>query len=357
MDPHECSKRYIEARPKYEMLTIKFKNLIEELLKHEGIKAITEARTKDTESFLGKITRSDKCYIDPLKEITDLSGIRITLFSLSDVEKVVGLINKEFVIDLDRSVNKGDLLDSNQFGYLSQHFIAKANNERKQLPEWNDVSELWAEIQIRTILQHSWATISHEMDYKTEFDVPKELRRRLFRLSALFELADKELDEIIIESKHISDQYKHSLENNEQNIELNVSSLRSYLENSKIIKNYANFIESLNIRIGPIGFISRDVEMAKKININTINDLDELINNSDSWAKDYLREFINNTWQIPLSTKCSLDLNGLITMLLIGNYPDVFTEEVLEKKFGFGRPKRATIPARKINPRFRPIKN
>ena len=222
------------------------------------------------------------------------------------------------------------------------------------MPEWNDVSELWAEIQVRTIFQHSWATISHELDYKTEIDVPKELRRRLFRLSALFELADKELDEIIIESKHISDQYKHSLETNVQNIELNVDSLRAYLESSKIIENYTNFIKSLNIEIGPIGFISRDVEMAKRININTINDLDELLNRSASWAKDYLREFYNNTWPTQVIKGCSMDLNGIITILLIGNYPDVFTEEVLDKEFGFGKPERATIPARKINPRFKP---
>ena len=285
------------------------------------------------------------------------SGIRVTLFSLSDIDKVVGLIDKEFEIDQDRSINKGDLLDASQFGYLSQHFIIKANNARKNLPEWKDVSELWAEIQVRTILQHSWATISHEMDYKTEFDVPKELRRRLFRLSALFELADKELDEIIIESKNISDQYKHSLETKEQNIELNVDSLRPYLESSKIIENYANFIKSLNIKIGPIGTISRDVEMAKKININTINDLDELLNNSNSWARDYFREFYNNTWRIPAPKGCSVDLNGISTLLLIGNYPDVFTEEVLEKEFGFGKPERATIPARKINPRFKQAKH
>jgi putative GTP pyrophosphokinase len=48
----------------------------------------------------------------------------------------------------------------------------------------------------------------------------------------------------------------------------------------------------------------------------------------------------------------SINLNGIITMLLIGNYPEIFTDDMLDKEFGFGRPERATIPAKRYNPRF-----
>ena len=44
---------------------------------------------------------------------------------------------------------------------------------------------------MRTVLQHGWALISHRLDYKTESEVPKEVRRRLFRVAALLETSDE----------------------------------------------------------------------------------------------------------------------------------------------------------------------
>ena len=57
--------------------------------------------------------------------MTDLSGLRIILFSLSDLVKVENLIQNEFKVDQINSVNKIDQLDVDRFGYLSQHFIVQ----------------------------------------------------------------------------------------------------------------------------------------------------------------------------------------------------------------------------------------
>ena len=53
-------------------------------------------------------------------------------------------------------------------------------------------SNLNAEIQIRTVLQHSWASISHELEYKKITKSRSILQRKLFRLASLIELADEE---------------------------------------------------------------------------------------------------------------------------------------------------------------------
>ncbi|MBI4489516.1 MAG: hypothetical protein HY694_10565 [Deltaproteobacteria bacterium] len=47
------------------------------------------------------------------------------------------------------------------------------------------------EIQIRTIAQDAWASISHYLDYKKESDIPAQLRRDFYALSGLFYVADR----------------------------------------------------------------------------------------------------------------------------------------------------------------------
>ncbi|WP_413363445.1 GTP pyrophosphokinase family protein [Lysinibacillus sp. 3P01SB] len=351
MEIREWEKKYREQRFKYESLTNRLRTLLEELLKTKGIKVTIESRTKEIDSFLGKVNRPNKSYENPLDEITDLSGIRLIVNSVNDVDEVAKIITDQFIIDKDKSINKSDLLSPDQFGYLSQHYIVKLNDARTCLPEWADLKDFWAEIQVRTVLQHAWAVISHSLDYKNQIDVPTVLRRRLFRLSAMFELADEELNSLILKTEDLSIEYKHQI-SSDGITELNLDSLKVYLEESRVVNEWANFIESLNVKIGPIGMISRDVEMCIKVGINTINELNELLEKSFGWGEEYLKDFYEHTFGKIVPKGCSTDRNGIITLLLIANFPEVFTDEVLDSELGFGNPKSATIPAMKFNPKY-----
>lgn len=187
LSKEEWIARYRTERPRYERFTNEVSELLRKLLSHENVNATVETRTKEVDSFAGKITRPGKNYVDPLSEVTDLAGLRIIVDSLTDVERVAQLLRSEFAIDATRSINKADALDPDRFGYLSQHFIVSLSPTRRALVEWSGLGELCAEIQLRTALQHAWSVIQHPLDYKSTIDVPKPLRRRLFRLSALFE--------------------------------------------------------------------------------------------------------------------------------------------------------------------------
>jgi hypothetical protein len=53
------------------------------------------------------------------------------------------------------------------------------------------------EIQIRTVLQHAWAEVEHDLGYKPAVDgsdevVPEIIRRRFSRIASLLEIADQE---------------------------------------------------------------------------------------------------------------------------------------------------------------------
>lgn len=342
--------QFSEERPRYEKLTLKVQSLLRDLLASEGIEAAIDGRTKSIESFDEKVTRPGKAYQSPLGEITDLSGVRVVLRTLEDVSRVGSLIDREFSVDPDQSVKKSEQLDEDRFGYLSEHYIVQIKGPRSQLPEWNDLSNLKVEIQVRTILQHAWAAVQHSLDYKSEYDIPKQLRRRLFRLSALFELADQELDQISFDARKLFAQYAEQVKSDAGNIELNTDSLRAYLENSDVVERWAKFIKSLGVTIGGIGMISRDVEISMKVGLSTISEVDAVIRAASGWGEPYLREFFKNTFGDPIPKGCSMDRNGVVTIFLIGSFLDVLTDEVLEHQFGWGLPERATRPARRFNP-------
>lgn len=82
--------------------------------------------------------------------------------------------------------------DPDRFGYLSLHFIARLSDGRVELVEYRRFKGLRFEIQIRSILQHAWAEIEHDLGYKSASGVPAEVRRRFARVSGLLELADSE---------------------------------------------------------------------------------------------------------------------------------------------------------------------
>ena len=56
-------------------------------------------------------------------------------------------------------------------------------------PRYDNIAVLPFEIQVRTIAMDAWANVSHHLDYKSDKDVPAELRKDFYALSGLFYLA------------------------------------------------------------------------------------------------------------------------------------------------------------------------
>jgi ppGpp synthetase/RelA/SpoT-type nucleotidyltranferase len=57
-----------------------------------------------------------------------------------------------------------------------------------EIPE--EVLGLKAEVQVRTLLEHSWADFNHDMSYKGAFKIPAKWERELAGLAASLESAD-----------------------------------------------------------------------------------------------------------------------------------------------------------------------
>ena len=352
-------EEYGERRPLYVQLAIRLEKLLTSIMTAEQIEGTIESRAKTLASYSEKMTREGKQYSDPLNEITDLCGVRIIVRTLHDVERMGELIRQELQVDEKNSIQKGQDFDPDRFGYRSDHLIVELSHSRKNLVEWREFSGLKAELQLRTIGQHAWASVEHALAYKTADDVPKELRRRLFRLSALFELADQEIEEISLASAKLSQNYKQELSAanpSEQNIgvELNIDSLRAYVETSEIVSVYARHIRSLGANIDLPMYsmtLSRNIQMAKMAGIESINKIDDLLKSSLPWGFDYIDEALTNTFGPEITDKHSVVADGIVSFFLIANFGRVFSDPVLNE-LGWGNSQNFTQPAKRHNPNY-----
>lgn len=189
----ELEQNYREIKPKYQRLAINVEQALVQFLAESQISSFdVEKRVKEEKTFLEKVVR--KSYEAPLDEMDDIAGVRVICYYNEDLEVIGKIIKEQF--NVVSYSNKSQELDDDQFGYASNHYVVKLKSEWLQAPNYRGLNNLKIEIQVRTILMHAWAAISHKLLYKKNDDVPKEFKRKLNRLSALIELADEQFDDI-----------------------------------------------------------------------------------------------------------------------------------------------------------------
>lgn len=190
-----------DSLPRHSRLTPVVASLIESLLIRAKISFLTVShRTKNRTGVLEKIER--KGYRDPTKQLTDISGIRIVVYFESDVRRVSEVISNSFRIDTENSINRDELLSVNQNGYRSTHYVCDVGPTRSTLPEFEGMSDLKFEFQIRTILQHAWAELAHDRNYKLNSSLPREMERQLYLYAGMLEIADKGFDQLSTQIDH-----------------------------------------------------------------------------------------------------------------------------------------------------------
>jgi putative GTP pyrophosphokinase len=276
-----AADQYRELYPRYDKFCIKLRQLLDDLLRaHEIPVHAIEARPKSVTSFAEKVQRDGKSYQDPLREISDLAGARIILYYLDDVERVSQIIDQEFNVDSARSVDKASALAPDQLGYLSVHKVVSLGDTRRSLAEWSDLAGLVAELQIRTVLQHSWAAINHALQYKRAVEVPKESRRRLFRLSGLLELADEEFARLRRSEIALGEKIGTRIEQGDLAIPLSGLSVRKFLAQSKAAKAVIAAAKKAGLKVGADTEgrgRSQLIEVAELAGVTTVEGLRDLL--------------------------------------------------------------------------------
>lgn len=237
-------KEYDIKHSSYASFTDKVKHLLAEVLEANKMRvhSITE-RVKERDSLRGKIERSETTY-NKLSDITDIAGIRIITFYSDDVDKVADIVRREFKVDDLLSVDKRAKMDPDRFGYMSLHYIVAFDSERAGLTEYKALCDFKAEIQIRSILQHTWAEIEHDLGYKTKDGIPRDTRRQFSRLAGLLELADEEFLDIREELNTYRKQLVKEIATNLEKVPIDRDSLSSFIQSNSLVRKIDSRLNS-----------------------------------------------------------------------------------------------------------------
>lgn len=236
MNEHNSTlmKEYQDNYAQYEALEKIAYGQLHNALKDSGVMVFqTSNRLKTQKSLAGKLEKKGDKY-KTILDITDLLGMRIICYFSDDVDRIAELIERLFVIDTLNSVDKRKMLDDDEFGYMSLHFICSLTPEQT---EDEGLRRIRFEIQIRSILQHAWAEINHDIGYKNTSGVPHWIVREFSRVAGLLEIADEEFMHIRDSSKNYHrDVAQKVTSDNAQTVPVNETSLEAFFENSSVMK-------------------------------------------------------------------------------------------------------------------------
>ena len=225
----ERIKVYSEKRGLYEEFAKQILNILKMVIADEypNIKiASWSSRAKEVESLKKKL-KKDKYNED--SEITDLAGARIIVYSKKDISLIENVIKSNFLVDNKNSINKSSVLGNDKVGYRGVHYVVAYNSDRMKMPENKKYRDIKCEIQVTSLIAHTWSEIIHEKGYKFEGELPIELERRKNLLAGMLELADMEMDAYVQSFDEYVSKIQQKVEQGGLDLKINSMSLEKYM--------------------------------------------------------------------------------------------------------------------------------
>lgn len=152
------------------------------------LKVPASVRVKDPES--ARVKQLKKGYSNPVLEMTDQVGTRFVVLTRLQVEEVCKFIESRdgWSVQVARDPALEMAQDPATFGYQSHHYEVRpaAEFDTEGLGEF----PLCCEVQVRTLLQHAYAELTHDTMYKPSQTVPSHAERLVARSMALMETTD-----------------------------------------------------------------------------------------------------------------------------------------------------------------------
>lgn len=141
-----------------------------------------ESRMKSKESIVKKLlARHAEISIDSAKQnLNDIAGVRVVCCYIDDVYSVEDMLLRQSDI---RLVKRQDYIEKpNYNGYRSLHLDIQIPIYLSDTTEYVNV-----EVQLRTVAMDFWASLEHDLRYKSEKHIPSEINEEM--LSCANEIA------------------------------------------------------------------------------------------------------------------------------------------------------------------------
>ena len=271
---------YSDSRGSYEDCLNYVENTVKNIIKSQSINVHEIiGRVKTVESLEGKVKRKN---YSNLAEITDLCGIRIITYFSDDVDKIAELISQEFEVDIANNVDKRKSEDPTKFGYVSLHYVISLKEDRSPKLLYDKFKDIKLEIQIRTVMQHAWAEIEHDLGYKSKEDIPDKYIRQFSILAGLIELADDNFVQLKNNIVNYEKEAKEKLANLKAELPIDRTTLETYIKEDQFYDDcLSEVIQALNsIKCNTtinIALLSSLIQRLKELGLRTIDDVDELL--------------------------------------------------------------------------------
>lgn len=159
-----------------------------ELLNNYKLIEHMSSRIKDPESIVNKMKKKncDMTYQGLIEEVNDVAGIRIICNLRDDIFTIASLIRD--IPGMSVLKEKDYVTNTKKSGYSSYHMIIEV-----PLNLFGENINIKVEVQIRTIAMDFWASLEHEIKYKTDKKVTKKMTKELLNCAKLINKIDVEM--------------------------------------------------------------------------------------------------------------------------------------------------------------------
>jgi putative GTP pyrophosphokinase len=289
------------------------KSIIDSLLEREGIKYYhVQTRVKEFSTFESKLAK--KKYSHP-EEMIDFAGLRVIYYLLRDKKIISGLLEDNFHV-LDKE-DKSLKIGVDKMGYNAIHLDAMLAEDRSNLPEYQYLKGLKFEIQITTILQHTYSEIEHDLIYKNTGSVlPNEIERSIKNISSMLEGLDYQFEFIMDKIDNHKKSLNEKLDKNVLDVQIDSPSLRRYL-----LSKFGD-ISDFKPQYGSVDD-TEIIEQLHSMGIYTLAEFEKIIPNN----------FKQKYEKIPKSGYGTY-ATGLVVWFLIIHDPKKYFEVAYKKTYG-----------------------